>query len=99
MKFYSEVTKKLYDSEDELKSAETSLVAKKKAEEEAALKLKEERKARSKDVEDARKAYIDAKKNYYNVLDKFCKDYGSYHASYKTDDIDSIFEDFFDLFY
>jgi len=95
MKYYSEVTKKMYDSVNDLESAEKTLVAKQKAEEEAALKLKEERKLRSKEVEDARKAAADANKHYRDLLAKFCKDYGAYHASYKSDDIDDIFDLFF----
>ena len=49
MKFYSEVTKKLYDTPELVKEAED----KAKAEEERASKLKETRAARAKEVTDA----------------------------------------------
>lgn len=96
MKFYSEITKKLYKSEDALLEAEAAI---KKAENEKKLKetkLNNERAARAKVVEAAfeeyRKAAEDAKKKHReadNLLDAFVKDYGCYHMSISEKNRDS----------
>ena len=82
MKYYSEKTRKLYNSEVELKDAEKDL-NKKEAEEKA---KREERGARAKEVEEAYK-------NYKKLLDAFIKDYGSYHMTLNQSD--SLFDFFF----
>lgn len=71
MKYYSEQTKKLYDSPEELTKAEKDFEEKKTAE----LKKKEAREARAKEVADAYNKYIE-------LLDAFIKDYG-YYVDYK----------------
>ncbi len=94
MKYYSDVLKRLFDSEKELLEAED---AKKKAEEEKALREKEKNAARAeaaKKVEEAMKKAAEANKNYREVLSDFCKNYGAYHYSF-TDDGK---EDTYDLF-
>ena len=78
MKYYSEVTKKMYDTEDALKTAEAA-EAKKKAE--ADLKS-QQRASRAKEVEDAFKAAQAAFDKYTELRNKFVEDYGSYHMSY-----------------
>ena len=105
MKFYSEVTKKLYDTEADLKDAENAI---KKAECEnkaREIKLKNERAARAKIVdaafEDYRKAKEIAKKKYSDanaLLDAFVKDYGTYHVSIseknkRADNFDELFSE------
>jgi phage-related protein len=60
MKFYSEVTKKLYESEEELKTAEKEVADEKAKKEEAALA----KKADATKVEEAFKAVNDAKREY-----------------------------------
>lgn len=60
MKFYSEVTKKLYDSEKELNTAEKEVADEKAKKEEAALA----KKADATKVEEAFKAVNDAKREY-----------------------------------
>ena len=60
MKFYSEITKKLYDSEKELHSAEKALADEKAKKEEAALA----KKADAQKVEEAFKANNAAKREY-----------------------------------
>lgn len=81
MRFYSDITKKIYDTEKELTDAEvevqTAELAKKAAEE----KKNAERKARAAAVDAAYKALVDARKSYNKLLTDFCKDYGSYHCS------------------
>ena len=105
MKFYSEVTKKLYDTEADLNDAEGAI---KKAESEKKAreaKLKNERAARAKIVdaafEDYRKAKEIAKKKYSDandLLDAFVKDYGTYHVSIseknkRADNFDELFSE------
>lgn len=77
MKYWSEVTKKLYDTEMDLAAAEA--VAKKAdAEKEAKSKA---RAARAKEVEDAYRAVMEANKHYNELKDKFVEDYGSFHMT------------------
>lgn len=71
MKFYSEVTKKLYDTPELVKEAED----KAKAEEERASKLKETRAERAKEVTDAYDRFV-------SLREAFLKDYGSFHMTY-----------------
>ena len=105
MKFYSEVTKKLYNTEAELNDAEAAIKkaeCEKKARE---TKLKIERAERAKGVdaafEDYRKAKEIAKKKYSDanaLLDAFVKDYGTYHVSIseknkRADNFDELFSE------
>ena len=105
MKFYSEITKKLYDTEADLNDAESTIKkaeCEKKARE---TKLKNERAARAKVVdaafEDYRKAKEIAKKKYSDandLLDAFVKDYGTYHVSIseknkRADNFDELFSE------
>lgn len=80
MKYYSEKLKKVFDDVETLEKAELTLV--KKEEEEK--KLREERKVRAKEVEDAYK-------HFNELLNKFIKDYGSYHMSVDNQPI-SLFD-------
>lgn len=77
MKFYSEVTKQLYDTADALTKAEAAAEKAKAAEEEK----KKARAARAKEVEDAYKAILDAQQKYVELKNKFIEDYGSFHIS------------------
>ena len=95
MKFYSEKLKKLFDSdeaclkaEEEHDKAQAEAEAKKKA-------LAEERATRAKEVEEAYKVAVEAKRKYDKALNDFVKDYGSFHATFRTTD---PFFGFFDLF-
>ena len=91
MKFYSEQTKKLYDSEKELKDAENKL-ALEKAEKEKAL---EGRKVEAQKVEDAYKKALEVRKEAYKQIDEaekefyklrreFVDKYGSWHMTYSS---------------
>ena len=86
MKFYSEVTQRLYNSQEELLKAEkekqeAELAAKRKKEE-----LARNRKTRAKEVEDAMKEAIEARKKYKTLLNEFCKEYGAFHYTWNNDD-------------
>ena len=87
MKILSEITGKEYTSVDECLEAEAKWqkeMEELKAERE---RKANERKARAKEVEDA-------SKKYYELLNSFIEDYGSYHSTIKDIKFPSIF-DFF----
>lgn len=79
MKYYSEVVKKNFDSEQECLDAE------KKYEEEHTkeVALKEERAARAKEVSDAYKHYLELRA-------KFLEDYKSYHMTLTEKDLPAL---------
>lgn len=81
MKYYSEETKKMYNSEKECADATTAFLAEKEKAEAEAKAKKEKRSERAKEVELAREKMRDAQKNYADVLNQFVKDYGTYHWS------------------
>ena len=93
MKYYSEVTKKMYDSENALKFAELEVEKRKKDEE---LK-KSNRAARAKEVEAAIKAAEEANKVARKKLTDFCTEYGQFHTTLKGtgDFLTSFFDELF----
>lgn len=98
MKYYSEVTKKLYDTEKELASAEAAVIKAQADEEEK----KKARTTRAKEVEDACRDALNARQHYAELKNKFIKDYGSFHMSIKdetpVEDWDSV-NKLIDLFF
>ena len=82
MKYYSEMTNEVYETKEECEKVEKALVAKKQAEEEKQLALKNEREARSKEVVEAFKEAREAETKAQKLLNEFVKDYGSFHISY-----------------
>lgn len=104
MKFYSELTNKVYDTEKSCMKAEQeykqALEAKKREEEAKKLaeqKKQENRAAAAKNVEAKREAMTKAQREYREELEKFCKEYGSYHFTTNSfDGIPHLF-DFFTL--
>lgn len=97
MKYYSEVTKHLYDTQKELDQAEAKVAETKAAEE----RKSKERATRAKEVQEAYKAILEAQKKYTELRNAFVKDYGSYHMTYSTTeqvkDIDSLMDALFNL--
>lgn len=92
MKYFSEKLKKVYDTVEDLETAEKEFDEKHEKE----LALKEERKQRAQEVEDAYKKYLDLRAN-------FIKDYKSYHMTLTEKDLPnttglSLF-DLFDSFW
>ena len=84
MKYYSEELKKVFDSVEDLENAEKEQEEKKAHE----LALREEKKERAHEVEDAYKKYLE-------LRSKFINDYGSYHMSLTEKDlpkVNSIFD-------
>lgn len=70
MKYYSDKLDKIFNEVKDLEEAEKAYDEKHALE----LKKKEERAARAKEVDEARKTFLD-------LLDKFIKDYGYYHST------------------
>ena len=77
MKYFSEITKKTYDTVEDLEVAEKAVAEKSNARAAAAAK-----------VEAAYKKLVEARKEFEDVLTKFCKEYGTYHKSFTGKDLD-----------
>ena len=90
MKYYSEKLKKVYDTVEQLQKAEAEYDKAHAAE----IKKAEERKRRADEIAAARKDLQNAQKKYNELVNKFIKDYGSYHATYNGEDVSAT-----DLFY
>lgn len=86
MKYYSTVTKNFYDDEQACLEAEKTELQKREDAKAAQAKKDAVRKNAAAKVDAARKAMLEAQKNYKNVLEDFCKEYGSYHYSVNSDD-------------
>lgn len=88
MKYYSEITKELYDTKEELTAAEVE-----------ATKAKADRAERAKEVNDALKAANEAQKHANKLLSDFVADYGSFKTTLTDKDVDAKgFWDIFDKF-
>lgn len=100
MRYYSDVTKKFYDTSNAcIKAEEDALTAQAKEKQEKE-KLAAERKNRAAEVEEARKNMVAAQNKYKEVLEAFVKKYGSYHYS-TTDakDVPTLFDIFNPFFF
>ena len=82
MKYYSDKTKKIYDTVEDLQKAETEYDKAHAAE----IAKQKERKARAEEINKARKELVDAQDRYNDLISKFVKDYGSYHTTYTDND-------------
>ena len=94
MKYYSDKTKQLYESVEQLQKAEVAY----DKEQEAALAKQRDRKNRAEEIKKAREVLRDAQKNYQDLLNKFVKDYGSYHETYSKES-DSLEQILLNLFF
>lgn len=86
MKYYSELTKKPYDTVEDLKKAEAEVLASKEKEDAKKAERANEAKKVQDAMNEAKKAYeaaYAARKEANNKLNEFCKKYGSYHATYR----------------
>ncbi len=97
MKYYSDITKDLYESAEACAEAEAAELKARKEAEEAAVKKSKERKTRADEIDNAFKALKEAQQHYYDLVSEFVKDYGYYHKSYTLDEIGDLFTHFFDL--
>lgn len=98
MKFYSEKLNKLFETQKELEDAEQQEKIKAYKEKQAKAKAAAERKTRAAEVEAAREAMITAQSKYREVLEAFCRDYGTYHISLTGDDAKKSIPSLFDIF-
>lgn len=105
MKYYSELTKKLYDSEKALIDAENEVKIEKIKKEEAAAAAKKQRAEDAKVVEEAFEKMKAARKEYQDALANFCKKHGAYHKTLTEKDLPevdfsllNVFDVFKDLF-
>lgn len=100
MKYYSQITRKMYDTPEDCKKAEDeaqALELKKKLETE---QKAADRKAAADRVEKARKAMIEAQKAYKKELNDFMSKYKSYHfSSSKLEDVPFMFDDLLDYIF
>lgn len=103
MKYFSDVTNKVYDTVEELNNEETKIIEARKAQEAAVAEKKAQREARAKEVEEAIKVALDAQKVANDKLQAFCKDYGTFHTSLKNADtilgLNDPFRNFFKTFW
>ena len=101
MKYFSEKTKKYYDSEEDCISAEEEFDKAIAEEQERKEKLTAERKARATEVEEAYKNALEARKIYQEKLNAFVKDYGSFHMTLRTGEGNpfDLFDRLFDRFW
>jgi regulator of protease activity HflC (stomatin/prohibitin superfamily) len=97
MKYYSELTKKIYDCESDLIADEESVVKAKEEKEAKAKQLKEERANRAKAVEDAYKLANEKQAEADKLMREFIKDYGSFHTTVK--DVKPGFTSLIDYFF
>ena len=94
MKYYSDKTKKLYDTVELLNEAEMAYDEAHAAE----LKKAEQKKNAAEAIRAARKAIVDAQNKYNELVNQFIKDYGSYHETYRDGDVVSL-RDIFNLYW
>lgn len=90
--YYSKELKQVFDTLEELQAAELKL----HEEQDAKVKLQNEKRERAKEVEDAYLAYQEVKEKAYKEIseaeakwvelrDRFAEDYGGYHMTYSND--------------
>lgn len=100
MKFYSEKTKKFYDTYEECVKVEDELLKKEQAEAKRKAELEKNRASAAKEVEAAFKKAADAVKERDKLLEDFVRKYGAFHMSLdKTDtnlfDVTDLFKSLF----
>ena len=83
MKFYSDITNKVYDTEKELLEAEEQVAINNKKDEEA----KKIRAERAKEIENAFTELHNAQDKVDKLIEDFVKDYGSYHTSLRSENL------------
>ena len=87
MRYYSDVTKKFYESADECAKEEKARQVELEKIEAENQKKAEKRKEAAKKVEEAYELYRKAQKDYHDELSKFCETYGSFHMTLGKDDL------------
>lgn len=94
MRFYSDVCRKLFESQEELEKAEKALAQKNDEE----TKKKAERKADADKVQVAYDKVVEDCKEYNKLVNEFVKKYGSYHKTINTPiKFGDVFDSFWDI--
>lgn len=97
MKYFSDITKRFYESEEDCLQAEQAVNEELEAKRIAKEKAAAARKARAEEIEQARAEYLAAREKYNSLLSNFCKDFGAYHCSIKPSESFKDFIDFLSL--
>ena len=87
MKYYSDVTNKVYETVDALNMEEKKVLDAKRVQELTEQKKREQREAKAKEVEAAINAAVVAQKAATEKLEAFCKEYGVFHTSVENADM------------
>ena len=96
MKYFSEITEKVYDTPEELETAEKEVLDEQKNQEEKIAKRAE----RAKEVEEAYALAADVKEQADKLLNEFLKDHGSFHTTVmRPVKRINVFDDWFNLFF
>lgn len=102
MKYYSEHTKQFYNTAEECEKVESEILIREQQEKIAKAKLNENRTKRAKEVEEAFKQASESTNKAKVLLNSFVKDYGSFHMTLDTPQLQSnfdyLFGDFFSNF-
>lgn len=80
MRYYSDITKCIYDTKEECQKAEETKKAQALKEKEAS----EKRAARAKEVEAAYHAAVEASQKYEEMLNEFLNEFGSFHMTWSN---------------
>ena len=97
MKYYSELTKKVYDTEEQLVEAEHKLALVNEEKDKKAAQKKEDAKKVTdafKNAQDMYENYHTAFKVYLDLRNKFIEKYGYWHATYTNVDGDDDYSYF-----
>ena len=98
VKIYSDVTKKFYDDEATAIKAEEEVKARVEEKTARRKQMADIVGAKRTEYEQARKACKQARDEYQEALDNFCKEYGSYHYTITGKDLDTAFDSLFRIF-
>ena len=90
MKYFSELTGKVYESESECVKEEKAFKKEQEEKEAAAKKKEEEKAARKSEVQAAYEKMIEAENEYKELRNKYVKDYKQCDVSYNCDSIADI---------
>ena len=90
MRYFSDITKKVYDNVDELNKAEEAVSEKTNARKKAAEAVDKACKHYIEVKRECEETVSKARKEYEEVLADFCSKYGVYHKSFKFDENDKL---------
>ena len=99
VKFYSDITKKVYENAAAAKEAEEKLEKEKIQREDLKKQMTEKIEYARKNLEDIQKEYRDiiktAEREYNEAIANYCKEFGEYRVKFYDDDELNLLWDFF----